>query len=95
MWCLNNLLAILSVFERFVSVTHTKRKEFFVIQKRIKHFTLEMSKIREGHLKTCIIEKNKVCKCKEYIYTTSKEIINDIVDIIEVPYAMNFGYIHQ
>lgn len=92
MCCLNNLKTLLGVFERFVFVTHTKRREFLLIQEQTNRIAHEFAHIKDGHLESCTREET--CDCKAYIYNAPKDLVDEIIDIINVPYCMNFGPFH-
>lgn len=89
MCCLDNLISLLWKFESYTSITHKKRREFLIFQQRFNDFNSLLSKVKEGHLHTCTDDIS--CSCKEFIRSTPKEMINEIIDTIAVPYAMNFG----
>lgn len=96
MCCLDNLEFLMGLFATFVTTTHLKRREFFAIQKKFGLHKKLLSEMREGHLGTCSKlcnneKKIEECFCKEYIKSTPKELITEIVDTIAVPYAMRIA----
>lgn len=92
MCCLNNLKSLLSVFERFVAVTRIKRNQFLDVQTKANFIVYMIEHVKDGHLEPCTREE--MCECKEYIYKAPKDLVDEIIDIMAVPYAMNFGSFH-
>lgn len=89
--CLDILKSAMNVFGTFIVYNNVKRREFYEIQLRVNQFINDIVESREGHLSDCN-DAIRVCMCKDYILNTPRKFIEEIVEVVSVPYAISIPF---